>query len=92
LPFLERQEDQEPQWRGYNDEYVRRGKSWLISKRVSHFTWRQREEIAQAPRRMIEGSLAKRAGTPDEVGAVGALLKGRTAASSRAVISSWMAA
>jgi len=27
-------------------------------------------------RRMIEGSLAKRAGTPDEVGAVGALLMG----------------
>ena len=27
-------------------------------------------------RRMIEGSVAKRAGTPDEVGAVGALLMG----------------
>ncbi len=27
-------------------------------------------------RRMIEGSMAKRAGTPDEVGAVGALLMG----------------
>jgi hypothetical protein len=33
----------------YNDEYVRRGNTWLISKRVSHFTWRQREEISQAP-------------------------------------------
>ena len=33
----------------YNDEYVRRGNAWLISKRVSHFTWRQREEISQAP-------------------------------------------
>jgi NAD(P)-dependent dehydrogenase (short-subunit alcohol dehydrogenase family) len=43
-------------------------------------------------RRMIEGSVAKRAGTPDEVGAVGALLMDRTAVSSRAVTSSWMAA
>jgi hypothetical protein len=33
----------------YNDEYVRRGSAWLISKRVSHFTWQQREEISQAP-------------------------------------------
>jgi hypothetical protein len=36
--------------------------------------------------------IAKRAGTPDEVSAVGALLMARTAASSRAVTSSWMAA
>jgi ketosteroid isomerase-like protein len=34
----------------YNDEYVRRGGAWLIAKRVSHFTWREREEIAQPPR------------------------------------------
>ena len=30
----------------YNDEYVRRGGAWLIAKRVSHFTWRDREEMA----------------------------------------------
>jgi ketosteroid isomerase-like protein len=29
----------------YHDEYVRRGNTWLITKRVSHFTWRDREEI-----------------------------------------------
>ena len=40
---------------------------------------------------MIEGSVATWAGTPDEVGAVGALLMGPDAASSRAVTSSWMA-
>jgi hypothetical protein len=34
----------------YNDEYVRRGNSWLIAKRVSHFTWRDREEMAPPPR------------------------------------------
>jgi ketosteroid isomerase-like protein len=34
----------------YNDEYVRRGNTWLISKRVSHFTWRDREEMFQPPR------------------------------------------
>ncbi|HUP40401.1 MAG TPA: hypothetical protein VM115_09805 [Vicinamibacterales bacterium] len=34
----------------YNDEYVRQGNSWLISKRVSYFTWRDREEMAQPPR------------------------------------------
>ena len=31
----------------YDDEYVRRGGAWLIAKRVSHFTWRDREEMAQ---------------------------------------------
>jgi hypothetical protein len=34
----------------YNDEYVRRGNNWLISKRVSHFTWRDRDEMSQPPR------------------------------------------
>ena len=34
----------------YNDEYVRRGNAWLIAKRVSHFTWRDRNEIAQPSR------------------------------------------
>jgi hypothetical protein len=34
----------------YNDEYVRRGNAWLIAKRVSHFTWRDREEMAQTSR------------------------------------------
>ncbi len=34
----------------YNDEYVRRGNAWFISKRVSHFTWRDREEMAGPPR------------------------------------------
>jgi ketosteroid isomerase-like protein len=29
----------------YNDEYVRRGKTWLIAKRVSNFTWRDRAEV-----------------------------------------------
>jgi hypothetical protein len=38
-------------------------------------------------RRMIESSVAKRAGTPDEVGAVGALLMGQTVALSPAPIS-----
>jgi hypothetical protein len=33
----------------YPDEYVRRGKSWLIAKRVSNFTWRDREEMAPPP-------------------------------------------
>jgi len=36
---------------------------------------------------MIEGSVAKRAGTPDEVGAVGALLMREDGASSPAAIS-----
>jgi hypothetical protein len=31
----------------YDDEYVRRGSEWLIAKRVSHFTWRDREEMAK---------------------------------------------
>ncbi|MGO4569587.1 nuclear transport factor 2 family protein [Rhizobium sp. 2YAF20] len=30
----------------YNDEYVRQDGRWLISKRTSHFTWRDREEVA----------------------------------------------
>lgn len=34
----------------YNDEYVRRGNAWLIAKRVSHFTWRDREEMAPTSR------------------------------------------
>jgi len=34
----------------YDDEYVRRGGAWLIAKRVSHFTWRDREEMATATR------------------------------------------
>jgi ketosteroid isomerase-like protein len=34
----------------YNDEYVRRGNTWLIAKRVSHFAWRDREEMAPPPR------------------------------------------
>ena len=29
----------------YSDEYVRRGKTWLIAKRVSNFAWRDREEV-----------------------------------------------
>ena len=33
----------------YDDEYVRRDDAWLISKRVSHFTWRDKEEMAQPP-------------------------------------------
>jgi hypothetical protein len=31
----------------YDDEYVRRGSSWLIAKRVAHFTWQSREEVPQ---------------------------------------------
>jgi NAD(P)-dependent dehydrogenase (short-subunit alcohol dehydrogenase family) len=42
-------------------------------------------------RRMIEGSAAGRAGTPDEVGAVGALLMGPDGGSSPAATSSWTA-
>jgi ketosteroid isomerase-like protein len=34
----------------YNDEYVRRGGKWLIAKRVSHFAWRDRQEIEQPAR------------------------------------------
>lgn len=34
----------------YNDEYLRRGSAWLIAKLVSHFAWRDREEMAQEPR------------------------------------------
>ena len=34
----------------YNDEYVRRGNPWLISRRVSHFTWRDKEEMPRPPR------------------------------------------
>ncbi len=29
----------------YRDEYVRRDGHWLIAKRVSHFTWRSRDEV-----------------------------------------------
>ena len=43
-------------------------------------------------RRMIEVCAAGRAGTPDEVGTVGALLMGRTEDSSPAATFSWMAA
>jgi ketosteroid isomerase-like protein len=35
----------------YDDEYVRRGDAWLIAKRVSHFAWRSRDEMAAAPAR-----------------------------------------
>jgi hypothetical protein len=35
-----------------------------------------RQDVRAGYRRMIEGSVARRAGTPDEVGAVGALLMG----------------
>jgi hypothetical protein len=31
----------------YKDEFVRRGKQWLISKRQSHFTWEERVELKQ---------------------------------------------
>lgn len=31
----------------YNDEYVRDRGEWLISKRVSHFTWRDREDMSR---------------------------------------------
>jgi ketosteroid isomerase-like protein len=31
----------------YNDEYVRQGGRWLIAKRTSNFTWRERTEMAQ---------------------------------------------
>ena len=34
----------------YNDEYVRRGNSWLIAKRESHFMWQDRAEIPAASR------------------------------------------
>ena len=43
-------------------------------------------------RRMIEGSVAKRAGTPTKSVPSARCSWGRTAASSRAVTSSWMAA
>jgi hypothetical protein len=33
----------------YQDEYVRRGNTWLIAKRVSHFAWRDREEMTLTP-------------------------------------------
>ena len=33
----------------YDDEYVRRGTTWLIAKRVSHFTWQVRDEIPAPP-------------------------------------------
>ena len=29
----------------YSDEYIRRGDAWLFAKRVSRFTWRDREEM-----------------------------------------------
>jgi len=32
----------------YKDEYVRQGGQWLISKRTSHFTWRDQQAIAQS--------------------------------------------
>jgi hypothetical protein len=35
----------------YDDEYVRRGDTWLIAKRVSHFAWRSRDEIPAIPAR-----------------------------------------
>jgi hypothetical protein len=41
---------------------------------------------------MIEGFVAKRAGTPDEVGAVGALLRGPDGGFITGSDSSWMAA
>ena len=31
----------------YNDEYLRRGDEWLIARRTSHFTWRDREEMTR---------------------------------------------
>jgi hypothetical protein len=34
----------------YDDEYVRRGDAWLIARRVSHFAWRSRDEMAATPR------------------------------------------
>jgi hypothetical protein len=34
----------------YDDEYVRRGGKWLIARRVSHFAWRDRDEVAQPQR------------------------------------------
>lgn len=34
----------------YDDECVRRGSAWLTAKRVSHFTWRDREEMATPAR------------------------------------------
>jgi len=47
---------------------------------------------AEGYRRMIEMSAAGRAGTPDEVGNVGALLMGRMADSSPVATFSWTAA
>ena len=32
----------------YKDEYVRQGDRWLISKRTSHFTWRDQQAIGQS--------------------------------------------
>jgi ketosteroid isomerase-like protein len=32
----------------YNDEYVRQGGQWLISKRTSYFTWRDEQAIGQS--------------------------------------------
>lgn len=32
----------------YNDEYVREGNRWLISKRTSYFTWRDQQVMGQA--------------------------------------------
>jgi len=32
----------------YNDEYVRHGGRWLISKRTSYFTWRDQQAIGQS--------------------------------------------
>ncbi|MGO6852405.1 hypothetical protein ACCS68_18590 [Rhizobium beringeri] len=32
----------------YNDEYVRQGGRWLISKRTLHFTWRDTMEMVTA--------------------------------------------
>lgn len=34
----------------YEDEYVRRGHSWLIAKRTAHFAWRDREEMGRSTR------------------------------------------
>ncbi|MBO0144632.1 nuclear transport factor 2 family protein [Agrobacterium sp. Ap1] len=31
----------------YHDEYVRRDGKWLIAKRTSNFTWRDRQELAE---------------------------------------------
>jgi ketosteroid isomerase-like protein len=32
----------------YNDEYVRQGSQWLISKRTSYFTWRDQQLMGQS--------------------------------------------